>query len=164
MAATLAGKAFNDPDWLFEIKWDGYRVEAVIRDGKAKLWTRSLKDAETYFPNLLSPPTWIDAKEAIVDGEVVALDEEGRPDFSLLQERISERRIGSGRGGAGATPPKPGGPLVYQVFDLLYLDGESLMRLPYTERFDQIVDEFNKSLPRRLSPHLVWRLVATLAK
>src|SRR5215207_8594317 len=92
MLATLASKAFSDPDWLFEIKWDGYRVEAVVRDGKAKIWTRSLKDAEAYFPNLLSPPTWIDAREAIVDGEVVALDDEGRPDFSLLQERISQRR------------------------------------------------------------------------
>jgi len=109
MAATLAGKAFNDPDWLFEIKWDGYRVEAVVRDGKVKLWTRSLKDAEIYFPNLLSPPTWIDAREAIVDGEVVALDEEGRPDFSLLQERISQRR-----GAATASGPVPGA-LVYQA-------------------------------------------------
>src|SRR3954453_1467499 len=96
MLATLASKAFSDPDWLFEIKWDGYRVETVVRDGKAKLWTRSLKDGETYFPSLLSPPTWIDAREAIVDGEVVALDEDGRPDFSLLQERISQRRVGSG--------------------------------------------------------------------
>src|SRR5258705_5510031 len=134
MAATLAGKAFNDPDWLFEIKWDGYRVEAVVRDGKVKLWTRSLKDAETYFPNLLSPPTWINAREAIVDGEVVALDDEGRPDFSLLQERISERRAGSGRGGAGAAPPTSGGPLVYQAFDLLYLDGRSLLGVPLEDR------------------------------
>jgi bifunctional non-homologous end joining protein LigD len=128
MAATLATKAFSDPDWLFEIKWDGYRVEAVVRDGAVKLWTRNLKDAETYFPKLLSPPTWIDAKEAIVDGEVVALDEAGRPDFSLLQERISERRIGSTGGSPAA------GPLVYQVFDLLYLDGKSLLNVPLEDR------------------------------
>src|SRR3954463_16734751 len=101
MLATLASKAFDDPDWLFEIKWDGYRVQAVVRDGKVKLWTRSLKDGETYFPNLLTPPTWIEAKQAIVDGEVVALDGDGRPDFSLLQERISERRTGSGGGRGG---------------------------------------------------------------
>jgi bifunctional non-homologous end joining protein LigD len=155
MAATLAGKAFNDPDWLFEIKWDGYRVEAVIRDGKAKLWTRSLKDAETYFPNLLSPPTWIDAKEAIVDGEVVALDEEGRPDFSLLQERISERRTGSGRGGAGATPPKPGGPLVYQVFDLLYLDGRSLLGVPLEDRKRLLRSVLRETSRVRYASHVV---------
>src|SRR3954469_21778655 len=121
MAATLATKAFSDPDWLFEIKWDGYRVEAVVRDGKVKLWTRNLKDAETYFPGLLTPPSWIDAREAIVDGEVVALDDEGRPDFSLLQERISTVRAGGGA--ASGASARTAGPLVYQVFDLLHLDG-----------------------------------------
>ena len=70
-------KAFSDPDWLFEIKWDGFRVQAVVADGKVRIWTRNLNDAETYFPRLLSPPRWIDAREAIVDGEVVALDERG---------------------------------------------------------------------------------------
>jgi bifunctional non-homologous end joining protein LigD len=108
MLATLANKAFSDPDWLFEIKWDGYRVQAVVADGKVRLWTRNLKDAETYFPRLLTPPSWIDARQAVVDGEVVAIDDQGLPDFSLLQARLGEK------GGAG---------LVYQAFDLLYLDG-----------------------------------------
>ncbi|MFL5651553.1 MAG: DNA polymerase ligase N-terminal domain-containing protein, partial [Chloroflexota bacterium] len=89
MLATLASKAFDDPDWLFEIKWDGYRIEAVVRDGKVKLWTRHGNDAATYFGDVLDPPRWIDAREAIVDGEFVALDENGAPDFGLLQERIS---------------------------------------------------------------------------
>jgi bifunctional non-homologous end joining protein LigD len=155
MAATLAGKAFNDPDWLFEIKWDGYRVEAVVRDGKAKLWTRSLKDAETYFPNLLSPPTWIDAREAIVDGEVVALDDEGRPDFSLLQERISERRTGTGRGGAGAAPATTTGPLVYQVFDLLYLDGRSLLGVPLEDRKRLLRSVLRETSRVRYASHVV---------
>jgi bifunctional non-homologous end joining protein LigD len=123
MLATLASKPFSDPDWLYEVKWDGYRVEAVIRDGKAKLWTRNLKDAETYFPGFLTPPTWIDAREAIVDGEVVAVDEDGRPDFSLLQERISEARAG-----------RPASGLVYQVFDLLHFDGKSLLKVPLEDR------------------------------
>ncbi|HET7473726.1 MAG TPA: non-homologous end-joining DNA ligase [Candidatus Limnocylindrales bacterium] len=149
MSATLASKAFDDPDWLFEIKWDGYRVEAVVRDGKVKLWTRSLKDGEVYFPNLLSPPAWIDAREAIVDGEVVAIDEEGRPDFSLLQERISERRTGSG-GGRGQ-----GGPLVFQAFDLLYLDGRSLLKVPLEDRkrlLRSVVRETNRV---RYASHVV---------
>ena len=55
MLATLASKPFSDPDWLYEIKWDGFRVQAVIDGGKVKTWTRNLKDAETYFPRLLSP-------------------------------------------------------------------------------------------------------------
>ena len=122
MKATLASKAFRDEDWLFEVKWDGYRVEAVVRDGKVSIFTRNGHDAEAYFPRLLSPPTWIDAREAIVDGEVVALDERGRPDFSLLQERISVGRTGR---------PVP---LVFQAFDLLYHDGRSLLDVPLQDR------------------------------
>jgi bifunctional non-homologous end joining protein LigD len=125
MLATLATKPFDDDDWLFEIKWDGFRVQAVVRDREVKLFTRSLKDAETYFGRLLSPPTWIEAREAIVDGEVVALDEQGVPDFSLLQARISELRAGGKR---------TSGPLVYQAFDLLHLDGRSLLQVPLEAR------------------------------
>ncbi len=119
MLATLASTAFSDPAWLFEIKWDGFRVQAVVAEGKVRLWTRNLNDAETYFPRLLSPPTWIEANEAIVDGEVVALDEAGRPDFGLLQERLGDR---AARG------------LVYQAFDLLYLDGRSLLGVALEDR------------------------------
>ena len=57
MLATLASKPFSDPDWLFEIKWDGYRVQAVVAEGKVRIWTRNLNDAETYFPRLLTPPS-----------------------------------------------------------------------------------------------------------
>jgi bifunctional non-homologous end joining protein LigD len=122
MKATLASKAFRDDDWLFEVKWDGYRVEAVVRDGKVSIFTRNGHDAETYFPRLLDPPTWIDAREAIVDGEVVALDDRGRPDFSLLQERISLGRTGRSV------------PLVFQAFDLLYHDGRSLLDVALVDR------------------------------
>ena len=52
MKATLADAAFDDPDWLFEVKWDGYRVEAVVRDGRARIWTRNQLDASRYFPEL----------------------------------------------------------------------------------------------------------------
>ena len=93
-------------------------MEAVVRDGAVELFTRNGNSAETYFPRLLAPPTWIEAREAIVDGEVVALDEAGRPDFGLLQERL---------GGGG-------GPLVFQAFDLLHLDGLSLLDVPLEQR------------------------------
>src|SRR5829696_7545566 len=122
MKATLATKPFRDDDWLYEVKWDGYRVEAVVADGTVGLFTRNGNNAETYFPRLLTPPNWIEARQAIVDGEVVALDDAGRPDFSLLQERISAGRTGR---------PVP---LVYQAFDLLYLDGRSLLDVPLEER------------------------------
>ncbi|HEV2005782.1 MAG TPA: DNA ligase D [Candidatus Limnocylindrales bacterium] len=118
MAATLTDRAFDDEDWLFEVKWDGYRIEAVVRNGSAKTFTRHGKDGETYFPKLLSPATWLDATEAIVDGEVVALGEDGLPSFSLLQELTGTQSAH----------------LVYQAFDLLYLDGRSLLNVPLEDR------------------------------
>jgi bifunctional non-homologous end joining protein LigD len=136
MRATLADRAFSDPDWLFELKWDGYRVEAVVSGGKVRLWTRNRQDAARYFPDLASSATWISARDAVVDGEVVALDPEGRPDFSLLQERTGIR-VGSA--GATAASRRTSGsrgdiPLRYQVFDLLYLDGRSLLDVPLEDR------------------------------
>ncbi len=118
MAATLTDKGFRDDDWLFEIKWDGYRIEAVVKDGTARIYTRNGNDGETYFPKLLTKASWIEAQEAIVDGEVVAIGDDGLPDFSLLQELTTAQ---SGR-------------LVYQAFDLLHLDGRSLLNVPLESR------------------------------
>ena len=62
MMATLADRPFSDPDWLFELKLDGYRIEAVVRDGSVRLWTRNKQDAARYFPDLATAkPTWINA-------------------------------------------------------------------------------------------------------
>ena len=130
MRATLATSSFSDPDWLFEVKWDGYRVEAIVRDGQARIWTRNHQDAARYFPDLAGPAPWIDAREAIVDGEVVALDPEGRPRFSLLQDRTGIR---TGRA-AGSTRPGSPAPILFQAFDLLHLDGQSLLDVPLEDR------------------------------
>jgi bifunctional non-homologous end joining protein LigD len=150
MAATLASpKPFDDPDWLFEIKWDGYRVEAVVRDGEVRLWTRRGNAAETYFGRLLAAPSWIGAKQAIVDGEVVALDDEGKPNFGLLQERISAIRAG-----------RPAGGLVYQVFDLLYLDGRLLLNVPLEDRKRLLRTVLKDSGRVRFASHVVEHGVA----
>jgi len=118
MAATLTDKGFKDEDWLFEIKWDGYRIEAVVRDGTARIYTRNGNDGETYFPKILTKATWIEAGEAIVDGEMIAVGDDGLPDFSLLQEAT----------GGQSTH------FVYQAFDLLHLDGRSLLNVPLESR------------------------------
>ena len=134
MLATLATDAFDDPDWLFEIKWDGYRLQAVVADGKVRTFTRRGLDGATYFPGLLSNPSWIAADSAVVDGEVVAVDEDGIPSFPLLQEAISEARSGSRGSGTAGGRGALGARLLYQAFDLLYLDGRSLLRVPLEDR------------------------------
>src|SRR5216117_3644709 len=87
MLATLVAAPFDDPGWLFEVKWDGFRVEAIVDGDAVRLWTRGEQDASRYFGTFLAPPTWIAARRAIVDGEVIALDDRGEPAFALLQER-----------------------------------------------------------------------------
>ena len=122
MLATLVTQPFDSPDWLFEVKWDGYRVQAIVNDGDVKTFTRNGNDAGHYFPGLLSPVTWLGATSAVLDGEVVALDPDGAPVFELLQQRIS------------GDPEVADRPLVYMAFDLLYLDGRSLLKVPLEDR------------------------------
>ena len=143
MLATLVGAPFDDPDWLFEVKWDGFRVEAVVDGDDVRLWTRGEQDASRYFGPFLDPPTWIDAEQAIVDGEVIALDEHGEPDFALLQARIKGR-------GAAAEPT----PFVYEVFDLLHLDGRSLLDEPLEERRRLLAGVLRPDPRVRLSEHI----------
>jgi bifunctional non-homologous end joining protein LigD len=131
MKATLAERPFNSPDWLFELKWDGYRVQAHVRDGHVGFFTKRGQNAATYFPELAGEPTWLAAREAILDGEVVALDSAGEPDFHLLQAWRSAAK--SVPGGASA-PGSERGTLAYQVFDLLYLDGYSLLDVALEDR------------------------------
>jgi bifunctional non-homologous end joining protein LigD len=147
MKATLAGAPFDDPDWLFELKLDGYRVEAIVDRGRVKLWTRNKQDAARYFPDLAgAKPTWINATTAIVDGEVVALDRTGRPQFGLLQDRAGMGRFGprpvppakSSRASKATATKEPDDgfvtPVVYYVFDIIYLDGKSLIGVPLEQR------------------------------
>jgi hypothetical protein len=145
MLATLVGAPFDDPDWLFEVKWDGFRVEAIVDGGATSLRTRGEKDAaQFYFGPFLDPPTWISAKEAIVDGEVIALDDRGEPDFALLQARIK------GRATAAAEPT----PFVYEVFDLLHLEGRSLLDEPLEERRRLLASVLRPDPRVRLSEHV----------
>jgi bifunctional non-homologous end joining protein LigD len=135
MLATPGRAPFDGDDWLFEPKWDGYRVQAIVAAGKVELRTRNRHDAGRYFPELLGPPTWLAAPEAIVDGEVVALDDDGRPDFGLLQARL-------GGGFSSSDPPaspdaKAAGkraPLVFMAFDLPWCAGRSYVDVPLGER------------------------------
>ena len=129
MLATLVDKAFDSPDWLFEIKWDGYRAVAFLDGGKARLVSRNQNDMTAQYPELRDLPEYVRARTAILDGEIVALDDAGRPSFSLMQQRTGIS--GSGR---RIKRTDTAVPIAYYVFDLLYLDGYDLTRLDLEKR------------------------------
>jgi bifunctional non-homologous end joining protein LigD len=128
MLATPVNDPFDGPEWLFEIKWDGYRAIAFIEAGKVRLVSRNQNDLSPRYPELKDLPEFVKAKQAILDGEVVALDEQGRASFSLMQQRTGFRPHGR------KAAPKADVPVLYYAFDLLYLDGHDLRRVPLEER------------------------------
>lgn len=146
MLATLVDEPFTAADWLYEIKWDGYRAVAFIEDGVVRLVSRNQNNLTPQYPELSELPERVDAHTAIIDGEIVALDEEGRASFSLMQQRTgighAGRRVGKiptlaaplrGSAERGA-PGNRDVPIVYYAFDLLYLDGYDLRRVDLEQR------------------------------
>ncbi|MGA8764237.1 MAG: non-homologous end-joining DNA ligase [Candidatus Sulfotelmatobacter sp.] len=128
MLATSVNEPFDGPEWLFEIKWDGYRAVAFIEDGKLRLVSRNQNDLTSRYPELKTLPKSVKAKTAILDGEVVALDEQGRASFSLMQQRTGFRP-GGRRAATNADVP-----VLYYAFDVLYLDGYDWRRVPLEQR------------------------------
>ena len=128
MLASIVEKPFDDPNWLFEIKWDGYRAVSFIENGNVRMVSRNQNNLSPRYPELQDLPKFVNAKAAILDGEVVVLDEQGRPSFSLMQQRTGIRS--HGRQGA----PRRDLPIMYFVFDILYLDGYDLRRVNLDDR------------------------------
>lgn len=128
MLAESIEQPFDGAEWLFEIKWDGYRAIAFIENGKVRLVSRNQNELTGRYPELKDTPQFVKAKSAILDGEVVALDEQGRASFSLMQQRTGFRPGGK-RAAAKADVP-----VLYYAFDLLYLDGEDWRKMPVEER------------------------------
>ena len=129
MLATLVDKPFDNPQWLFEIKWDGYRAVAFLEGGKARLVSRNQNEMTSQYPELRDLPADVRARSAILDGEIVALDESGRPSFSLMQQRTGISGNGRRIKASDRTVP-----IAYYVFDLLYLDGYDLTRVDLEKR------------------------------
>jgi bifunctional non-homologous end joining protein LigD len=128
MLATPVEKAFDDPGWLFEIKWDGYRAVSFVDDGKVRLVSRNQTDLTGEFPELHELSKSIKAKNAVLDGEIVVLDDQGRASFSMMQQRTGIRK------GGRRTGARRDLPVVYYVFDLIYLDGFDLRRVSLEHR------------------------------
>lgn len=122
MLATLVDQPFDSEEWLYEVKWDGYRAVSFLDGKSVRLVSRNQNDLTAAYPELHDIHKSIKAHTAVLDGEVVALDEEGRSSFSLMQQRT-----GVGEGGRRIRRTRDDIPVVYYVFDLLYLDGYDLM-------------------------------------
>jgi bifunctional non-homologous end joining protein LigD len=117
MLATLVREPFDHPDWIFEVKWDGYRAIAEIQDGKVSLYTRNqISLIKKFFP-IAESLQKLDF-DAVLDGEIVVVDDQGCPDFQMLQ---NYQKSG-------------GGHLLYYVFDLLFFQGHDLTKLPLFRR------------------------------
>ncbi|HTJ11016.1 MAG TPA: DNA ligase D [Dinghuibacter sp.] len=117
MLATLVDKPFDDPGWIYEVKWDGYRSIAYVQGARTVLRSRNNKAfEEKYYPIKDALEKW--PVRAVIDGEIVVTNDRGQSDFNKLQNWRSEAD----------------GPLHYYVFDLLWLEGYSLLNVPLTER------------------------------
>ena len=128
MLATLIEKPFDGDDWLFELKLDGMRALAVKNGAKLDMWTRNGKTLTHRFPTLANAFVDLPVETAVLDGEIVALDENGQAHFNRLQPRIHLSRA---KDIAAADEQLP---VYFYAFDLLYLNGYNLMKFPLIER------------------------------
>jgi len=149
MLATIGDRPFSDPNWLFEIKWDGVRALAWIDDGALTLRARSGAEITGRYPELASLPNAISARQAILDGEIAAIDAHSRSDFGLLQERMHVR--------APAENLISRVPVIYFAFDLVYCDGYDLRRSPLIERKQLLQRLLHTSERIRFSDHQLER-------
>lgn len=117
MLATLIDKPFDEPGWLYEVKWDGYRALSYVNNGDVQTYSRNNKSFnEKFYPVYETLKKW--QSNIMIDGEIVVLNENGQSDFNSLQNWRSEAD----------------GELIYYVFDILWFEGKSLMKLPLTQR------------------------------
>ena len=111
MLATAAAKLPVGAEWTYEVKWDGYRTLAVKNGERVTLWSRNLKDATAQYRSVARSIARLRSDSLLLDGEIVALDEQGRPSFQALHHQAAHT-------------------LVYYAFDALHVDGADLIRVP----------------------------------
>ena len=138
--ATLVAEPPSGKNWLHEIKFDGYRIIAVKKEGKTKLLSRNHHDWTKKFPQIAAAINQFPANSLILDGEIVVLDEHQRSNFECLQQAIKNKDDN----------------FIYYVFDLLYLDTQRTTSLPLLERKKLLGTLFSKKQPDiKLSEHLI---------
>jgi bifunctional non-homologous end joining protein LigD len=122
------GSLPEDPGWAFEVKWDGVRAIAYSQPGELRLESRNLNDISNSYPELLAMNAALGSHSVVLDGEIVAFDSAGHPSFEALQQRMHIDSRVQARRLAKTTA------VTYVIFDLLWLDGHSLTRAPYSQR------------------------------
>jgi bifunctional non-homologous end joining protein LigD len=132
MLARAGSLPADDREWAFEIKWDGVRAIAYSEPGELRLESRNLNDISDSYPEIFGVNAALGSHSAVLDGELVAFDGDGRPSFAALQRRMHTASREQARRLAKGTP------VTYVIFDLLWLDGHSLMGEPYSERREQL--------------------------
>lgn len=151
MLCQTADAAFSSKDWVYELKWDGFRMLAHGGAGQARLRYRSGLDPTDRFPELTSAIRALPIADLVLDGEIVALDAEGKPDFHKLAFRAQMHRTSEIARAALAQP------ITYVVFDLLGAAGHDLRNLPLLERKAMLEQILPKLGPLRYSEHIPER-------
>ncbi|WP_100375384.1 DNA ligase D [Chryseobacterium geocarposphaerae] len=139
MLCKTIEKPFDDKDWAFEIKWDGYRAIGDIRNDEIRLYSRNGMDFSKSFKKIADALT-IQKHDMIVDGEIVAYDDKGKPNFQWLQ-RIAEKNTDL--------------VLIYQIFDLLWLNGHSTENLSYLQRKELLKEALVENEIIRYHDHIL---------
>jgi bifunctional non-homologous end joining protein LigD len=132
MLARAGALPSDEHAWAYEIKWDGIRAISYSTPGELRLESRNLKAITAQYPELARLNRALSSHEAILDGEIVAFDAGGLPSFATLQRRM---HVGSS---AQVKRLAKEAPVTYMIFDLLWLDGHSLVELPYSERRERL--------------------------
>jgi len=145
---AVSGDLPRGAGWVFEVKWDGMRAIACCDHGALHLHSGRLHDVTDRFGELAGLATALEAHRVVLDGEIVALDDAGRPDFGRLQQRMHVARAATAARRAAEVP------VSYLVFDLLWLDDHDLCAQPYTQR--------RRLLEALVDPGPHWQVPAAL--
>ncbi|HTA34317.1 MAG TPA: DNA ligase D [Solirubrobacteraceae bacterium] len=157
MFARAGSLPAHDSDWAFEIKWDGVRAIAYSEPGELRLESRNLNDITDSYPEIFGVNAALGSHSAVLDGELVAFDASARPSFEALQRRMHTASRAQARRLAKGTP------VTYVIFDLLWLDGHSLMGAPYSERRAQLAALALKGQSWQTPDHVVGHGAQLLA-
>lgn len=132
MLASSAPVPFDSTDFLFDLKWDGVRVLVFCEEGTTRLYSRTQRDVTHQYPEFADMHERLDVSSAVIDGEIVAPEEEGRPSFQLLQQRIGLVRPADVRKAMVEVPVQ------FVCFDLVFFDGQWISDDPLTDRLTQL--------------------------